>query len=81
MKSIITSLCSTTLNIVDNSMQVNRIWIPYIIFQNTDNDEAVTVDEDTRSLISVTKQGNFFLSGPEEVDEVRKVQSIVMLVF
>ena len=30
------------------SLQVNSLWIPYIIFRNTDTDEAVTVAEDTR---------------------------------
>ena len=29
-------------------LQVNSLWIPYIIFRNTDTDEAVTVAEDTR---------------------------------
>ena len=51
-------------------MKVNSLWIPYIIFRNTDMDEAVTVAEDTRTLVSVTRQGDFVRSGPEVADEV-----------
>ena len=50
---------------------MNFLWIPYIIFKNTDNDEAVTVDGDTRTLMSVTRQGGFTRSGPEVADEVK----------
>ena len=50
---------------------MNFLWIPYIIFENTDNDEAVTVDGDTRTLMSVTRQGGFTRSGPEVADEVK----------
>ena len=92
---------------------MNSLWIPYIIFRNTDTDEAVTVAEDTRqtfqqimtrphlfkslshleamdftlceelrlcqtsltgldtrTLVSVTRQGDFVRSGPEVADEV-----------
>ena len=55
--------------------QVNKIWIPYIIFQNTDDGEAVKVDALTedgniRTLVSVTREQNFTRSGPEVADEV-----------
>ena len=46
------------------------LWVPYIIFRNTDSDEAVTVTGDTRTLVSVTKEGGFVRSGPEVADEV-----------
>ena len=52
-------------------IKANFLWIPYIIFENTDNDEAVTVDGDTRTLMSVTRQGGFTRSGPEVTDEVK----------
>ena len=50
-------------------VQVSLLWIPYIIFRNTDSDEAVAVDS-TRTVISITKQGDFVRSGPEIADEV-----------
>ena len=49
--------------------QVNSLWIPYIIFSNTDNDDAVKIDS-TETDVSITRQGNFTRSGPEIVDEV-----------
>ena len=49
-------------------MQVESIWIPYIIFKNTDTDEAVTLE--TPTLVSVTRLGNFTRSGAEVPDEV-----------
>ena len=55
---------------------MESIWIPYIIFKNTDTDEAVTLE--TKTVVSVTKQGDFSRSGPEVADEVTfHVYSIV----
>ena len=50
--------------------KVGKLWVPYIIFRNTDSDEAVTVNGDTMTLVSVTKEGGFVRSGPEVADEV-----------
>ena len=33
---------------------MNLLWIPYIIFKNTDSDEAVTLDGELRTLVAVT---------------------------
>ena len=61
---------------VNTNFQVESIWIPYIIFKNTDTDEAVTLE--TKTVVSVTKQGDFSRSGPEVADEVTfHVYSIV----
>ena len=62
-------------------IQVNMLWIPYIIFKNTDSDEAVMIDGELRTLVAVTREGGFVRSGPEVADEVRKVEmsSIVRL--
>lgn len=54
---------------------MNSIWIPYIIFQNTDDDEAVKVDALTEdgsinTIVSVKREDNFVRSGPEVADEV-----------
>ena len=46
------------------------LWIPYIIFKNTDSDEAVTLDGELRTLVAVTREGGFVRSGPEVADEV-----------
>ena len=49
--------------------QVSSLWIPFIIFRNTDNDEAVDVVA-TRTDVSIIRQGDFIRSGLEIVDEV-----------
>ena len=53
------------------------MWIPYIIFQNTDDDEAVKIDALTedgkmRTKVSVKRENDFTRSGPEMADEVFK---------
>ena len=50
---------------------MESIWIPFIIFKNTDRDEAVTLD--TTTLVSVTREGNFKRSGPDVADEVKVI--------
>ena len=56
------------LNVLSDR-EVGMLWIPYIIFRNTDNDEAVSVEQG-RTVVSVTRQGDFVRSGPETADEV-----------
>ena len=55
---------------------MESIWIPFIIFKNTDRDEAVTLD--TTTLVSVTREGNFIRSGPDVADEVIEVRFIIL---
>ena len=49
--------------------QMSSIWIPYLIFRNTDNDEAVDI-QNTRTVVSIKKQGNCTRSGLDIADEV-----------
>ena len=49
---------------------MSMLWVPYIIFKNTDSNEAVTVGGDIRTIVAVTREGDFVRSGPEVVDEV-----------
>ena len=56
--------------------------MPYIIFKNTDDDEAVKIDALTedgniRTRISVRREHNFTRSSPEVADEV--LQTINLL--
>ena len=53
--------------------QVNSLWIPYIIFRNTDNDDAITV-ENSRTVLSVSREGDFVRSGSEVADEIEIFQ-------
>merc|ERR1711892_516799 len=47
--------------------ELEALWIPYIIFDNTDNEDAVTI-YDTRSMVSVKREGSFIRSAPEITD-------------
>ena len=60
-----------TINIANKYCKVGKLWIPYIIFRNTDSDEAVTVTGDTRTLVSIAREGGFIRSGLEIADEVQ----------
>ena len=51
------------------------MWIPYIIFKNTDNNDGMTLE--TKTEVSVTKEGNFTKSGPEVADEV----NLILVIF
>ena len=53
-----------------SDMEAASIWIPYIIFKNTDNDEAITTD--IKTSISITRGGQFTRSGAEVADEASK---------
>ena len=64
--------CDLNKSIIHINMfiKVSMLWIPYIIFKNTDRDEAMKVDEDIRTLVSVTRLGDFVRSGLDQADEV-----------
>ena len=57
-----------------NHIQIESVWIPHIIFKNTDTNEAITLE--TKTKVSVTKEGNFTKSGPEVADEVEMILEI-----
>ena len=48
---------------------MSSIWIPYIIFRNTDKDDAVDI-KSTRAVVSIKRQGDFVRSGLDVADEV-----------
>ena len=52
-----------------SDQELSSLWIPFIIFENTDNDEAVSIDS-VRSDISVSREGSFKRSGSDYVDEI-----------
>ena len=58
---------------VNHLIELEALWIPYIIFDNTDNEDAVTI-YDTRSSVSVKREGSFTRSGPEIADEIEIFQ-------
>ena len=55
------------LNVL-NGDEIRKIWIPYVVFDNTDSNEAITLD-DVKSTVFVTREGDFTRTGLESVDE------------
>ena len=49
--------------------EVRMLWIPYIIFQNTDDNEAVVLDG-VRSTVFINRESEFQRSGIEFADEI-----------
>ena len=48
--------------------ELENLWIPYIIFQNTDNNEAVTING-VRSTVFITRESDFQKSSIHDADE------------
>ena len=49
--------------------ELRSLWIPYIIFQNTDDDEAVELDG-VRSRVFIIRESDFQRSGMEIAEEI-----------
>ena len=49
--------------------ELRSLWIPYIIFKNTDSNEAVELDG-VRSRVFVSRESEFRRSGIEIADEI-----------
>ena len=63
-----------------SKIEKSLLWIPYIIFQNTDENEAVDIEWITASgnqvatKMFVTRQGSFVRAGNEQIDETEIFQ-------
>ena len=75
---------NTALNVLSDS-EMRKLWVPRIIFevlifyrhekhdfllQNTDLNEAVSIEQNIDSNTFITREGNFTRAGLEYVDEV-----------
>ena len=60
----------TSLNAVKDD-DIQTIWLPLIVFDNTDQKEVTRVgmEWEWATDVTVTREGNFTRSGVEEVDE------------
>ena len=57
-----------TLNNLSPS-EMSRIWVPKLIFYNTETKPSTTVDEET--IIFAEKQGNYKPSSLEDVENIK----------
>ena len=46
-----------------------KLWLPYVVYANTDMKEAVQLEDGLDTAIVVTREGNFTRSGMEVADE------------
>ena len=58
---------NNNLNILGKEI-INRLWVPSIIFKNTEKNSATSLDD--KALLLVKKQGNWSLSSAQEVEEI-----------
>ena len=58
----------TSLNALTDE-EISTLWLPYVIYSNTDMKEAVQLEDGLKTTIVVTREGNFTRSSNEEVDE------------
>ena len=59
----------TSLNALTNA-EIIDVWLPYVIYVNTDMKEAVQLEDGLDTTVVVNREGDFFRSGLEEVDEI-----------
>ena len=49
---------------------LDHLWIPYVIYANTDNNEAVSIDPTVKTSAFLTREGDYVMSGIEVADEI-----------
>ena len=58
-----------TLNALTQN-EINKLWTPYVIYQNTDKSEAVRLGGEVDTTITVTREGEFMRSDMTVADEI-----------
>ena len=51
-----------------NGLEIEKLWIPFVIFANTENNDATKNDDDTEVII--TRESDFVPSLPDILDEI-----------
>ena len=61
-----------SLNVLSDE-EMNSLWIPYVVFSNTNDNEATKVNhkfKDIETTMAVTREGDFTRSTLDTVDEI-----------
>ena len=61
-----------SLNVLSDE-EMNSLWTPFVIYTNTDNNDATKVNHkfrETKTTMAVMREGNFTKSSIETVDEI-----------
>ena len=48
--------------------EIEKLWIPFVLFENTENNDATKDDDDTE--VTITREGNFTASSPDILEEI-----------
>ena len=50
--------------------EILQLWLPYVIYDNTDMKEVVQLEDGTKTTVTVSREGGFTRSGLEVTDEI-----------
>ena len=48
--------------------EIDKLWIPFVVFGNTENNDATKGDDDTE--VTITREGDFIPSLPDRIEEI-----------
>ena len=48
--------------------EIDKLWIPFVVFGNTENNDATKGDDDTE--VTITREGDFIMSSPNVIEEI-----------
>ena len=60
---------ATILNSLSED-DINSLWVPHLIYENTDNNEALRIGGETETKVDITREGNFVRSGMDVAEEI-----------
>ena len=63
----------TSLNALTDE-DIGKLWLPYVIYANTDMKEAVQLEDSLKTTIVVNREGNFTRSDMKYIDEVESFE-------
>ena len=53
-----------------SNYEIGNLWTPYVIYKNTDNNDAITINDGVRTTMAITREGDFIRSQMDVVDEI-----------
>ena len=53
-----------------NEDEIKQVWIPKLIYDNTDDNEAVKITESVETSMAVTREGKLIRSDMKSADEI-----------
>ena len=61
--------------------EIHQLWLPYVIYDNTDMKEVVQLEEGTKTTVTVSRQGGFTRSGLEvEIFEGGEIVIVIVTI-